>query len=400
MLGCGGMPDGPAETSIDPREVARWREVLRPVDALLEHVARRVRVLPSLMPNNAASERARLVSLVAAGETPAPSWEAPRRASEPELRRGLDAARMHLGRALDGALRDAYVARLDELEVDLAILEVLGDPASVRPLAARRYGTGARQVMLEEGPVQVGQVARGLLASFGPAEEARARTAPEVAARLQAAASAAGIPPVEVRIEPRLVAGAATGERVIFLADRCFGEVEARRLVAHEVAGHAVVAANAAVQPLRLLGVGTAGAFADQEGLALCLEALAGALDTHRLRVLAARVVSTDGVHAGASFGETARLLHHRYEFSAETAVQIAERAFRGGGVARDAGYLFGYLRVGAALRQGRAGIDARRAGRVGLDDLGWLQTLGGTGIVRAPRYRPTLDTVLAAAPP
>ena len=58
---------------------------------------------------------------------------------------------------------------------------------------------------------------------------------------------------VEVRVEPRLSAGAATGERTVFIAARRFGRNEARRLAVHEVFGHLLAAANGREQPLRLL---------------------------------------------------------------------------------------------------------------------------------------------------
>jgi hypothetical protein len=205
-----------------------------------------------------------------------------------------------------------------------------------------------------------------------------------------------------VRIEPRLASLAATGERTVFLADRSFSEREARRLVAHEVFGHLVVAANARAQPLRLLQVGVAGAFADQEGFALYLEEALGLMSRDRLRTLSARVIATDWLYAGASFGDTATALHRDYGFGPEAAVMVAERTYRGGGVARDAGYLAGYLRVRAALlgspaqarastSAGRVTIDDLRRGRVSLAQLGALRELERLGWVVPAVYRPSL---------
>src|SRR5690606_5504368 len=140
-----------------------------------------------------------------------------------------------------------------ELEVDLAMLECIGDPVRVRPLAARRFGTGMREVVLEDDvPVRVSTVARGLLDRLPPSEEERSVSAEALAQTFREAASAAGLIGMRVRIDARLVAGAATGDRGVFLADRRFGRVEARRLVAHEILGHAVAAANAASHPIRI----------------------------------------------------------------------------------------------------------------------------------------------------
>lgn len=210
-----------------------------------------------------------------------------------------------------------------------------------------------------------------------------------MAGALRVAIEAAGLE-VDVRVEPRLGAGAAAGDRTVFVASRAFGRHECVRLVAHEVLGHAVAAANGATHPLRIVELGTAGSFADQEGVAIALEEEAGALDAFRWRVLAARVVATDRMHAGASFGETALSLHRDHGLPADLAVVTAERAYRGGGVARDAGYLAGYLRVRAALDRGDATLDELRMGRVSLASLEALRALGID-----PPHRPSTSWVV-----
>lgn len=387
---------------------------VHPIDAILVRVAREARVLPALTPTNAAAERARLTGEVARGEAPVPRWELSRRRVEPVLWRALAESRALARDRMPKPLRELYLARLDELEVDLAMIECVGEPARVRPLAQRRFGTGMREVMLDDAdlpgvdgsppspprPVRVAQVARGLLERIAPAEEPRTVAAEELAALLRVAAREAGIPPLEVKIDARLVAGAATGDRGVFLAQRSFGRTECKRLVVHEILGHAVAAANAVLHPIRILEVGTAGSFADQEGLALCLEEQAGALDAHRLRVLAARVLATDRLHSGSSFGETARLLFKQHGFSADVAVLIAERAHRGGGVARDAGYLYGYLRVRTAIARGEATVDALRAGRVGLGELAAVAELERQGLLCEPAFRPSLERITSLFTP
>jgi len=68
------------------------------------------------------------------------------------------------------------------------------------------------------------------------------------------------------------------------------------------------------------------------------------------------------------------------------------ERAYRGGGAARDAGYLAGFLRVRAAIASAQATLDELRRGRVSLEHLPVLRKLEGEqGLVREPRYRPSL---------
>ena len=202
---------------------------------------------------------------------------------------------------------------------------------------------------------------------------------------------------LEIRVEPRLSAGAATGERTVFLADRRFGQRESLRFAVHEVLGHAVAAANAREQPIRLYEVGTAGSFGAQEGTCLLLEEQAGVLDAYRLRIIAARVLATDRMHDGAPFGETARWLCDAHGFRAEDAIGVTERAYRGGGVARDAGYLRGWLAVRQAVAEGRTTVDALRLGRMGLEAAERVPELIERGLARRPRYRPSLPESLRA---
>lgn len=367
---------------------------LATLDKLCADATRATRVLPALVAVNAAGERARLTRAVAAGESPTPRWEIERRSIDAGLRRALGSGRRWVELARGHALADLYAARLDELELDVAMIESLGQGSIVRPLAARRYGTGA-EIVTHAGRAQpLAEVARQILELARVDDEPRELPADggpsSMAGALRVAVIAAGLS-VEVRVEPRLGAGAAAGDRTVFVASRRFGRRECVRLVAHEVLGHAVAAANGAHHPLRLVETGTADSFADQEGTAIALEEAAGALDASRWRVLAARVVATDRMHAGASFGETARELHRDLALPVDVAVVTAERAYRGGGVARDAGYLTGYLRVRAALERGEVTLDELRMGRV---SVGAVHTL--RALAFEPPHQPNTEIVLA----
>jgi uncharacterized protein (TIGR02421 family) len=361
------------------------------LDRMLVRVASLARPVPSLTPDNAASERARLVQCLHRGEHPVPLFTPRRQRVDPEAYRCIDQARLLAEGTPAGAL---YGERLAELELDLAILDAWGDSERVRPLCLRRYGRADERVQYNEASTPLREVARAFLSALPPDEPQPATLTAagegrSVAALIQRAALGLGIE-VDVRIEPRLASLAATGERTVFLADRLFSEREARRLVAHEVFGHLVVAANARAQPLRLLQVGLAGAFADQEGLALYLEEALGLMSRDRLRTLSARVIATDWLYAGASFGDTASALFRDHGFAAEAAVLVAERTYRGGGVARDAGYLAGYLRVRAAITSGQASLDELRRGRVSLTQLGAMRDLEQLGWVVPAVYRPS----------
>ncbi|MFT3926215.1 MAG: DUF1704 domain-containing protein [Myxococcales bacterium] len=396
-------------------------EIALRLDFMLAQAASMARPLPSLTPEDAASERARLIASLGRGELPVPAFKAQRQRLASDAYRLIDDARRLSSECVIGGL---YTDRLDELELDLAILEAWGDAKLIRPLCARRYGRGDERVApgalrvrsmvcsRADPPASTAggpdgdttreftliEVARELLRTLPRSELPEAtlpavatKGAPSVAALMQRAFLGIGLD-AEVRVEPRLSSLAATGERTVFLADRLFSLREARRLTAHEVFGHLVVAANARAQSLRLLQIGLKGSFADQEGLSLYLEEQLGFMCSERLRTLSARVVATELLHAGASFGETARLMSVEYGFSAEASVLIAERTYRGGGAARDVGYLAGYLRVRAAIAAGTAEVDELRRGRVSVASLPALRELEGRGWVRPSVYRPSFS--------
>jgi len=103
-------------------------------------------------------------------------------------------------------------------------------------------------------------------------------------------------------------------------------------------------------------------------------------------------VVAADLMHRGASFTETARRLVREEGFGTAESVSIAERAYRGGGVARDVGYLLGWLRVHDALARGAATLDELRAGRLSLDALPEVRKLRAAGYARDASLRPNFS--------
>lgn len=364
----------------------------RRVEPMLQALCGAAKLLPALIADDAGAERARLIAALERGEALEARFKHVRKAVQPGAFRALDELRRQT-EALPGA--PLYAKRLDELELDLALLSAIGQPRLVRPLSARRFGDGGTLAPTAEGPVPLRQAARVLLDRLPTGSEPASVDAvggeDSLGALVHELARKVGLS-VEVRVEPRLSAGAAAGERTVFVAARRFGRMEARRLAVHEVLGHLVSADNARKQPLRLLEHGTAGAFVDQEGLALWGEEQAGLLDGSRLRTLAARVIASDMMHRGASFAECSRSLLRDEGFGAQEAVVITERAYRGGGVARDSCYLLGWLRVHDALERGTASADELRMGRVSLDALPELRALAEQGYVRGADLRPNFS--------
>jgi uncharacterized protein (TIGR02421 family) len=390
--------------ALTPAPDAHALAALRTFESKLALVARSARLLPAVTARNAFEERARLAAELERGEMIKPRFQyAMPRPCQANLR-WLDHLRAEASQLPAARL---YLAKIEELELDIAMLASLGDSRNVRPLAARRFGTGDELIDTPNtlgGPERLIDYSMRLLT--GPAlRSLRRRERQTIAADsstgepslrelVEHVARAAGLH-VNVRVEPNLTAGAATGDRTVFIADRAFTVREAWRLALHEVLGHLTAAENGRQQPLRLLDWGTAFCFADQEGVALCIEQDFGVLDRSRLRALAGRVLATRNMHAGASFGETARTLYRDHHFSANEAIAICERAYRGGGVARDAGYLRGYLRVRQALAAGDTTLDELRTGRVGVDALPELRALQAAGLVRPPLHRPNFSRSL-----
>ena len=371
------------------------RELLREIEAVeaeLKSVHQRARMLPAMTARHGAGERERLVAELKRGRSPRPQWrKTPHTPTTQELR-VVDRLRRRVAELPIGPL---YGDKLNELELELCMLEALGRERVVRPLSARRFGTGDRPAPSWAGGT-LGACAARVLSELPPDPEnktipARAFRASRCLSGMMVALARSANLEVQVVVDPRLVAGAATGEHTVYIADRMFGAREARRLAVHEVLGHLLAAANGRRQLVRLLEWGTVDAFADQEGVALCLEAAAGLMDNHRLRTLAGRVCATDLMHGGATFGDTALHLVRAEEFAPEDAIALSERAYRGGGVARDVSYLEGYLRVRQAIARGQTDLDELRAGRLSVAAISHVRALGDIGLFVEPHHCPNL---------
>jgi uncharacterized protein (TIGR02421 family) len=124
-------------------------------------------------------------------------------------------------------------------------------------------------------------------------------------------------------------------------------------MIQHEVGTHLLTYYNGRAQPFKQLETGLAGYDELQEGLAVLAEYLVGGLSRPRMRVLAARVLAVRQMIDGASFVETFRTLDRELDFEQRTAFTIAMRAYRGGGLTKDAVYLSGLNRLLEYLGRG-----------------------------------------------
>jgi uncharacterized protein (TIGR02421 family) len=124
-------------------------------------------------------------------------------------------------------------------------------------------------------------------------------------------------------------------------------------LLHHEVGTHLVTYYNGRAQPLRQLALGLADYIEFQEGIAVLSEFLSGHLSKPRLRYLALRVLAVDNMIKGASFPENFRVLQENYEVPARRLFGILTRAYRGGGLTKDAVYLRGLFSLLDYLGEG-----------------------------------------------
>lgn len=158
-------------------------------------------------------------------------------------------------------------------------------------------------------------------------------------------------------------------------------------LIQHEVGTHVVTYYNGRCQRLQQLSVGLAGYEETQEGLAVIAEYLAGGMSKPRMRLLAGRVVAAHALVEGATFVETFRLML-RYGFSQRVAFSIVARAFRGGGLVKDAIYLRGLRAVLDHLAGGEP-LELLFVGKIALHHTNIIRELQARGILPMDPFLP-----------
>ena len=332
-------------TPSTPRTPGAW---LGPIERLVVHAAREVRLLAALTPVDAHLERARLVRAVAGKRPAVPRWTyAPR--SHEELLHALGAAAAMLEKGDETPLEALYLARIRELSVEATLCAAAGTK-KIGPLARERFAVDPRSARaasdlasawLEEPVV----TSRGLVMSSDDADPR------SLLSRMRAAVGSLRLP-FSVVVQPSLAPLAATGEHVILVASaRPVHDDDARRTVLHEIEGHAQPRARSQRSTLALLRAGTARGIDHQEGRALLLEERAGFLGSRRKRQLAARHLAVEAMLEGASFTEVALALGDAHGLEAQEAVVVAERVFRGSdgthpGLGRERVYLESFVLV------------------------------------------------------
>ncbi len=158
-------------------------------------------------------------------------------------------------------------------------------------------------------------------------------------------------------------------------------------LLHHEVGTHVVTHLNGANQPLHVLASGLAGHDETQEGLAVLAEHLVGGLTAGRIRQLAGRVVAVHEMVEGASFEDVHASLVDR-GLPPHQAFAITIRAFRSGGLTKDAVYLRGLVQLIEHVVAERD-IDVLWLGKMPLTAAPLVRELRDRGVLHDPLLRP-----------
>ncbi|HUS22335.1 MAG TPA: tyrosine/phenylalanine carboxypeptidase domain-containing protein [Aeromicrobium sp.] len=284
---------------------------------------------------------------------------------------------------VDRALRHLLRAKLRELHLQLDMLRARGT-SRFQSLSEALYGTVDEALLLQAESI--------LAATPAPAKTGEkcvdAAEFAELAEReLTFYRSVEPDINVHVEIRPDVAGVMVSGNVLLVSSATCVRTSRVHALLQHEVGTHLLTHVNGTFQPLRLMATGLAGYEATQEGLAVLAEFLVGGLSTYRLRQIAARVVAVDAMTNGRQFRDVhAALVDHG--FSAYSAFTTAMRAFRSGGLTKDAIYLRGLLSLIGHLKSGGS-LDRLWLGKLSLDELPQIEDLAERGALNQPRLLP-----------
>lgn len=209
----------------------------------------------------------------------------------------------------------------------------------------------------------------------------------------------------EVVITENLSAKAtATSKRIKLRSGLHFNHYDFKQLFYHEVMTHALTAINGESQELlKCMARGSLRTLKTQEGLATFSEIITGAIDLHRLKRLALRVIAIDKALKGANFVDIFEFFL-KHGQSEEESYLSSQRVFRGGYpnknivFTKDCIYLDGLMDVHAlfrwAMKNNRLDMSHLLfCGRLSLDDLTLLEPSYRDGHINPPRFLPAWYT-------
>ena len=355
---------------------------LSPHDLAIDHelaqLTERYRFLLDLTPVNVEEQRCAFLD----GDVTEPTFHYRPLEDDPDVADAMLAA-VDVGDVEDPTLGHLLRAKHRELALQLAMLRAR-DTSEFLPLSLELYGA-VTPALLARAEAILDQTEVPARSTDGRIDAVRfVRLAERELAHYRSVDADIG---VHVEIRPDATGVLVSGcDLIVGRAVRVpRGRVPA--LIQHEVGTHLVTYVNGTYQPIRLMAAGLAGYEQTQEGLAVLAEHLVGGLTPFRLRQLAGRVVAVHGMVAGRSFGEVHGELVAA-GFSASSAFTTAMRAFRSGGLTKDAIYLRGLVEIVEHLAGG-GDLDLLWLGKVSLDDLPLIDDLHERGVLTGPKLLP-----------
>ena len=330
-------------------------------ERLLIEAVRSVRLLGSVVPRNAAQERARLIEAFESGQNATPRWSYAR-SDHSALRKALERAAHRLESEAHPVGR-LYAERARELEIESALASEVGTGV---------LGALARARFRSANPQKAGE------ATDAASTELVLTDAPVPGSLLTRMREEVGrlLLPFAVVVQPSLAALAATGEsHILIAAGRQVTREDVERTVMHEIEAHAIPRARSQQARLAIFQIGTARGIDDQEGFALVLEDRHGFLGPKRKRELAARHLAVEAMDGGARFHENVEALVKEHGLTVREAIYVAERTYRGSdgttpGLGRERIYLEAFIRVGEHLAKKPTDEAYLTSGQVSLDSI------------------------------
>ena len=348
-------------------------------DKKLDAIARSFDFLLSVTPINIAEAKAKFLE---EGEGKEPEFRYRPLEVDPDLvKRDLYA--IDLSILEDLLLEQLLCEKRREIDMQLTMLAARNTSA-FRPASMLLYGIVTPKLLKQ---------AHSILSAVEP------RPAPEPVHDARGAAAAAKSLVDHYRsVDPRFAAKVevrddvfgllVSGDRLMIASDSAVAAKRLDALLSHEVSVHLLTYFNGATQGLTIFRTGLAHYEEIQEGLGVFAEWAVGGLTATRLRLLAGRVVAVDAMINGASFTEVYRLLCGNFGFGKKGAFDITARAFRSGGLAKDAIYLKGFLEVVDRVATG-ASLDAFWLGKIAPEHVEAVEELLLRGLLHPPVFVP-----------
>lgn len=175
-------------------------------------------------------------------------------------------------------------------------------------------------------------------------------------------------------------------------ASEKFSDINIKRYIYHEIKTHVFRAENGKLQPFMIFRNGFPDYINTEEGLALFIEDKNGLISSEDIKRYSARVVAASSSVKSSFYDVFDMLVKY---FPPAIAFTIVQRVKRGlldtgipGGFTKDLVYMDGFQKVTSYLEVGHP-IENLFIGKIGLEDVVFIQELVDQGVLSKPKYLP-----------